>query len=83
MTATAFAASSVHEFTLNALNGTPTPLANYKGKVMLIVSDAGAKVRRQARAPAPHGRACSTIHDHQRGTHIIPTGAPSRRTRAC
>ncbi len=38
MTTTAFAASSVHEFTLNALNGTPTPLASYKGKVMLIVN---------------------------------------------
>ena len=35
---TAFAASSVHEFTLNAINGTPTPLAGYKGKVMLIVN---------------------------------------------
>jgi glutathione peroxidase len=38
MTTPAFAASSVHEFTLNALNGTPTPLASYKGKVMLIVN---------------------------------------------
>jgi glutathione peroxidase len=38
MTMTAFAASSVHEFTLDALNGTPTPLATYKGKVMLIVN---------------------------------------------
>ena len=38
MTTTAFAASSVHEFTLDALNGTPTPLATYKGKVMLIVN---------------------------------------------
>jgi glutathione peroxidase len=35
---TAFAASNVHEFTLNALNGTPTPLANFKGKVMLVVN---------------------------------------------
>jgi glutathione peroxidase len=35
---TAFGASSVHEFTLNALNGTPTPLANFKGKVMLVVN---------------------------------------------
>jgi glutathione peroxidase len=34
----AFAASSVHEYTLNALNGTPTPLANFKGKVMLLVN---------------------------------------------
>jgi glutathione peroxidase len=38
MTAAAFAASSVHEFTLKALGGGPTPLANYKGKVMLIVN---------------------------------------------
>ena len=39
LTATAaFAASGVHEFTLASINGTPTPLANYKGKVMLIVN---------------------------------------------
>src|ERR1700679_101622 len=38
MTTTAFAASSVHEFTLNAINGTPTSLASFKGKVMLIVN---------------------------------------------
>src|SRR6202790_1766933 len=38
MTSTAFAASNVHEFTLDAINGTPTSLANYKGKVMLIVN---------------------------------------------
>ena len=38
MTTTVFAASSVHEFTVDAINGTPTPLANYKGKVMLIVN---------------------------------------------
>src|SRR5580704_2768339 len=38
MTTTAFAASSVHEFTLKALDGTPTPLSNFKGKVMLIVN---------------------------------------------
>jgi glutathione peroxidase len=38
ISATAFAASSVHEFTMDALNGTPTPLATYKGKVMLVVN---------------------------------------------
>jgi glutathione peroxidase len=38
MVPTAFAASSVYDFTLAAINGTPTPLANYKGKVMLIVN---------------------------------------------
>ena len=38
MSSAAFAASSVHEFTMDALNGTPTPLANFKGKVLLVVS---------------------------------------------
>src|ERR1700677_2365450 len=38
MTTSAFAASSVHEFTLNALNGTPTSLGSYKAQEMLIVN---------------------------------------------
>ena len=38
MPSAAFAASSVHEFTLDSLTGTPTPLANFKGKVMLLVN---------------------------------------------
>src|SRR3954449_8320032 len=38
MSVTAFGASSVHEFTLKSLNGAATPLANYKGKVMLVVN---------------------------------------------
>jgi glutathione peroxidase len=35
---TAFAASSIYDFTMDALNGTPTPLSNYKGKVVLVVN---------------------------------------------
>ena len=38
VSATAFAASSVYDFTMDALNGTPTPLAMFKGKVMLVVN---------------------------------------------
>ncbi len=38
MSSAGFAASSVHEFTLDSLTGTPTPLANFKGKVMLVVN---------------------------------------------
>ncbi len=34
----AFAASSVHEFTLNGIDGAPAPLAAYKGKAVLIVN---------------------------------------------
>lgn len=38
MSSAAFAASSVHDFTMDAINGTPTPLASFKGKVMLVVN---------------------------------------------
>jgi glutathione peroxidase len=38
LSATGFAASSVYDFTMDALNGTPTPLANFKGKVTLVVN---------------------------------------------
>ena len=38
LTSSAFAASSVHEFSLPAIDGAPAPLSAYKGKVMLIVN---------------------------------------------
>jgi glutathione peroxidase len=38
LAANAFSASSVHDFTLAALDGKETPLANFKGKVMLLVN---------------------------------------------
>jgi glutathione peroxidase len=38
MSASMFAASSIHEFTLNSLTGKPVPLADYKGKVVLVVN---------------------------------------------
>ena len=38
MTASVFGASSVHEFTLNSIDGKPAPLSAYQGKVVLIVN---------------------------------------------
>jgi glutathione peroxidase len=38
VTMTMFAASSVHEFTLNSIDGQPVPLSQYKGKVLLLVN---------------------------------------------
>ncbi len=38
MSASMFAASSVHEFTMNNLAGKPVSLADYKGKVVLVVN---------------------------------------------
>jgi glutathione peroxidase len=37
-TAAAFSASSVHEFTMNTIDGKPAPLSAYKGKVVLFVN---------------------------------------------
>jgi glutathione peroxidase len=36
--ASAFAASSVHEFTMKSIDGAPAPLSAYKGKVLLLVN---------------------------------------------
>jgi glutathione peroxidase len=38
VSAMAFAASNVYEFTLNSIDGAATPLASYKGKVVLLVN---------------------------------------------
>jgi glutathione peroxidase len=38
MTTSVFGASSVHEFTLNSIDGSPAPLSAYQGKVVLIVN---------------------------------------------
>ena len=38
MAATAYAASSIYDFTLPLLNGKAAPLADYKGKVVLVVN---------------------------------------------
>lgn len=38
MSATLFSASSVHDFTMNSIDGQPLPLSSFKGKVLLIVN---------------------------------------------
>lgn len=38
MSTSLFGASSVYEFTMNSIDGQPLPLANFKGKVLLIVN---------------------------------------------
>jgi glutathione peroxidase len=38
MATSLFAASGVYSFTLNSIDGKPSPLADYKGKVVLIVN---------------------------------------------
>jgi glutathione peroxidase len=38
MAGSLFAASSIYNFTLNSIDGKPAPLADYKGKVILVVN---------------------------------------------
>ena len=38
MSSLAFGASSIHEFTMNSIDGKSAPLSNYKGKVSLVVN---------------------------------------------
>ena len=38
MSTALFGASNVYEFTMNSIDGQPLPLANFKGKVLLIVN---------------------------------------------
>jgi glutathione peroxidase len=38
LSTTLFAASSIHEFTLNSIDGQPTSLAQFKGKAVLVVN---------------------------------------------
>jgi glutathione peroxidase len=38
MATSLFAASSIHEFNLNSIDGKPAPLSTYKGKIVLVVN---------------------------------------------
>src|SRR5437660_8446017 len=38
MATSLFAASGIYSFTLNSIDGKPAPLADYKGKVVLVVN---------------------------------------------
>ena len=38
VSAMAFAATSIYDFTLNSIDGAPAPLSAYKGKVVMVVN---------------------------------------------
>ncbi len=71
MSITAFAASSVHDFTLNALDGTSTPLANFKGKVMLMVNVASQC------GYTPQYEGLQSLYAKYRGQGLIVAGFPA------
>ena len=69
MATSLFAGSGLYSFTLNSIDGKPAPLADYKGKVVLIVnvasqcglpgelSHAGQPTKRFDRNRCAHGKA--------------------------
>ena len=71
MSSAAFAASSVHEFTMDALNGTPTPLANFKGKVMLVVNVASKC------GLTPQYEALENIYESYKRQGLVVVGFPA------
>ena len=48
MATSLFAGSGVYTFTLNSIDGKPAPLADYKGKVVLLVNVASFAAPKQA-----------------------------------
>lgn len=51
---TTMAADNIHEFTMKSIDGQPTPLAKYKGKVILAVNEEGLTYQNYG-ATAPGG----------------------------
>ena len=80
-TAAAFSASSVHDFTLNSIDGKATPLASYKGKVLLLVNGEVPLGRRNLwpiyaaaeRHGLPIGIHAGSVYRHP----VTPVGWPS------
>jgi glutathione peroxidase len=72
MTATSLSAGSgVYTFTLNSIDGKPAPLADYKGKVVLIVNVASQC------GYTPQYKALETIYEKYRDQGFVILGFPA------
>ncbi len=67
----AFGASSVYEFTLNSIDGHPAPLANYKGKVLLLVNVASKC------GFTPQYTALEALHEKFKDQGLVVMGFPA------
>ena len=67
----AFGASSVYEFTLNSIDGHPAPLANYKGKVLLLVNVASKC------GFTPQYTALEGLHEKYKSQGLVVVGFPA------
>ena len=66
-----FAASSVHEFTMQSIDGKPAPLSAYKGKVMLVVNVASKC------GYTPQYTGLQSLYEKYKGKGLVLVGVPA------
>jgi glutathione peroxidase len=71
MATSLFAGSGVYSFTLNSIDGKPTPLADYKGKVVLLVNVASQC------GYTPQYSALETIYEKYKDQGFVILGFPA------
>jgi glutathione peroxidase len=71
MSTATFGASSVYEFTMNSIDGKPLPLANYKGKVMMVVNVASQC------GYTPQYKGLEAMYEKYKAQGLVVVGVPA------
>lgn len=71
MTSASFSASSIHEFTMNNIDGQATPLASMKGKAVLVVNVASQC------GYTPQYAGLQALYEKYKGQGLVIIGVPA------
>src|SRR5437879_10856592 len=71
VSAMAFAATSIYDFTLNSIDGAPAPLSAYKGKVVLVVNVASKC------GYTPQYAGLETLYEKYKAKGFVIVGVPA------